>query len=299
MIAIQCPGCGEKYYAEERHLGHHIRCRNCPQILTIKLAAPISTSSARQSVPRQPSVNAESLAQVINRTRNIGKFIWFRLSLAGVALGIFAVFIAATEFRPHHSPPPTELTPIVVQPPILNRSKSTTGGNKPVDPDSTEEVGVAGNPPERIPVSLPTGTWIISPHETDGNGSLKIRNGTDFDAAVKLVTATKPRRTIWMLYIRQNDVETIRKIGAGSYLLRFALGTDWDAASEKFLQYREFFQAGEQFDFAETESESSLGERGIEYDQIEVTLHLVPNGNLSRQPIDEPTFVEGDPNERN
>ena len=295
MIEIQCPGCGNKYHAEERHLGHHIRCGNCLQILTIKPAAPILTSPPQQLVPRQPSVDAEPSAQIFNRTRNIGKFTWFRLSLAGVALGIFAVFIAATEFRPHDSPPPTESTSIVVKPPVLDRSNSTTKDNKPADPGSTDEPAVAGNPPQRIPVSLPTGTWIINPGETDGNGSLKIRNGTSFDSAVKLVTATTPRKTIWILYIRHNDVKTIRRISAGSYLLRFALGTDWDTASEQFLQYREFFQACEQFDF--TETESSSGERGIEYNKIEVTLHLVPTGNLPREPIDEATFDEGDSNQ--
>jgi hypothetical protein len=130
-----------------------------------------------------------------------------------------------------------------------------------------------------------------------GKGSLRISNGTGLDAAVKLVTSIAPRKTVWVIYIRSNEAKTVGKIPPGSYLLRFGLGADWDAAKQRFLLDQEFFQAGDELDFTETEREPSSGERSVEYTAAEVTLHLVPNGNLRRELIDEVTFDEGDSTE--
>jgi hypothetical protein len=95
-----------------------------------------------------------------------------------------------------------------------------------------------------------------------------------------------------MVYIRAHD-ETVRNgIGTGAYLLRFALGLDWDVTTRKFLRDPEFYQAGKQFDF--TETESTLDKPGT-YDEDDITLNEVPFGNLPREPIDELIFNEGDP----
>ena len=79
-------------------------------------------------------------------------------------------------------------------------------------------------------------------------------------------------------------------IGVGTYLLRFALGVDWDASTRKFLQSPEFYEAGEQFDF----KEESSSDGHSKYTEIELTLNQVPFGNLPRKSINELTFNEGD-----
>jgi len=151
--------------------------------------------------------------------------------------------------------------------------------------------------PARIPFSLPTGTWVIRPRGIGGKGSLRIENGTGLDAAVKLVTSTLPRKTIWMLYVRSKEAKAIDGVRVGSYLLRFALGMDWDIATRKFFQNQQFYDAGGQLEFSETETESSSGELGIKYTEIEISLNEVPFGNLQRAPINETVFDEGDPAE--
>lgn len=144
--------------------------------------------------------------------------------------------------------------------------------------------------PTHVIVALPTGTWILKPRGTSGHGVLKLQNGSDLDSAIKLVTAAVPRRVLWLLYVRAHEKKEISGIGAGSYLLRFTMGQDWDSASRKFLQKPWFYQAGQQLDFTETESTES--EHG-QYTELTVTLHEIIGGNLPRVAITEALFNEG------
>jgi hypothetical protein len=93
-----------------------------------------------------------------------------------------------------------------------------------------------------------------------------------------------------MLYIRAHEEKEINGIGAGSYLLRFTLGQDWDSETRKFLQKAWFYQAGRQLDF--TEIEPTESERG-QYTELTVTLHEMVGGNLPRVDISEALFNEG------
>lgn len=137
--------------------------------------------------------------------------------------------------------------------------------------------------------SLPSGAWIEEPVGKKGHGVLKVRNGTDQDAAVKLVTAATPRKVLWIVYIGANTQETVNGIAPGTYLLRFVLGRDWDPKSRTFLQGRSFYQAGRQLEFIETETDSSG-----QYTELNLTLNEVPGGNLPRDRITEAAFDEGD-----
>ena len=171
---------------------------------------------------------------------------------------------------------------------------------KPIDWDAVAQKYGATDVPsaevqvvsERPLVSLSTGTWILTPRTTTGRGLLRIQNGTDLDSAVKLVTATYPRRILWTLYIRAGEEELVSGIDAGTYLLRFALGHNWEARTRKFLLSPSFYQAGRQLDF--TEREPTADETG-EYSKLDVTLHEFRGGNLPRKVITETLFNEGDP----
>jgi hypothetical protein len=133
--------------------------------------------------------------------------------------------------------------------------------------------------PERVAVSLPTGAWIIPPRGRAGNGVLKIENGTGLDAAVKLVPVGFRRKAVWELYVRAGEPTTVQRIAVGSYLLRFALGLDWDADTRKFRRNVEFYQAGKQLEFMEIEP--TWDEPG-KYKEIEITLNETLGGNLAR-----------------
>jgi hypothetical protein len=126
-------------------------------------------------------------------------------------------------------------------------------------------------------------------------GTLTIENGTGLDAAVKLITAIPPRRQVWMLYLRANDKRTVTGVGVGNYVVRFALGLDWDATNRRFLRNSQFYEMGEQLNFTENTAPSSdFSAEVTHYDEIEITLHEVLSGNIRRVAIDESEFNEGE-----
>ncbi len=143
---------------------------------------------------------------------------------------------------------------------------------------------------KRATAFLPSGTWVQKPRATEGRGALTIQNGGDLDSEVKLVGVRFPRQVFWAIYIRAHEEKTVNEIGAGAYLLRFALGRDWDADARKFLQNPRFYQMGKQLVFAETEP---IEDRPGKYTKFNVTLHEVPGGNLPRIGITEAEFGEG------
>src|SRR6266480_4246064 len=245
MITLHC--CGEDYYADEMHIGGHIKCRKCGRFLTIEPKTPLSSTASRSS--------RYSVAAAVNVGRAWGRrrLPLLKLAFGGVLLGALVVWISFARFS--------------------NRDEQST------------------RVPERVAVSLRTGTWIRPRRGIAGNGVLKIENGTGLDAVVKLVTVDSPPKTVWMLYVRVGEPATVGSIAVGSYLLRFALGLDWDAGTRKFRRNIEFYQAGRQLEF--TEIEPTWDEPG-KYSEIEITLHEMVGGKLPRKPINETTFNEGD-----
>jgi hypothetical protein len=277
MITLHC--CGEDYYAGERHIGGHIKCGKCGRFLTIEPKTPLSSTSSGGSV-------AAPYETVVNPPRHMNfRTAWekrrlplVKLALGGVLLAALVVWIAVAMFanRDGHSAKVPE-----VQMPVPPQAQP----NAPLQLQSPEI-------PERVAVSLPTGAWIIRPRGMAGHGVLKIENGSGLDAVVKLITANSPRKTVWMLYIRAHEQKSIPGISIGNYLLRFAMGLDWDVDAKKFLRNLEFYQAGKQLEF--TEIEPTSDEAG-KYKEIEITLNEVFSGNLPREPINEIMLNEGGP----
>jgi hypothetical protein len=167
------------------------------------------------------------------------------------------------------------------------RSAVKTLENSPVAP-SNESRSVS---PERGTVSLPNGTWVLKARGIKGHGVLTIENGGDADSAVKLVSVSIPRKVLWIVYIRAREEKTVSGIAFGTYLLRFALGRDWDIDARKFLQDAWFYEAGRQLVF--TERAPTEDQRG-EYTELRVTLNEVIGGNLPRVGITETVFNEGE-----
>ena len=200
-----------------------------------------------------------------------------KIVVGGIALAVALVLLVVisvgrTGSAPAPAAPPTE-RPLATAPPLEPRSEPRR------------------DLPLRSAVSLPTGTWVVAPRGTKGRGILTIQNGSNLDSAVKLVTASLPRTVFWIVYIRAHEERTVSGLSAGTYLLRFALGRDWEAGTRRFLRDAEFYQAGRQLVFAETEpTEDHRGE----YDELHLTLNEVVGGNLPRAEITENVFDEGD-----
>ena len=273
MLKLHC--CGDEYYADERHIGRQVKCNRCGRLLTIEMPLPLSATSTGRAVPptRAQGIKAPAAKPTSRFSKPIFAAVWLCLLSLSIGLTLLSRRIS---------------TPAKTQTPVSGQSQTSV-----LLPSEVSQV----SSPARIPVSLPTGTWLISPRGGRGRGVLKIHNGTDLDAVVKFVTATPSHRTRWKLYVRADDDKTVNGIGIGSYLLRFALGRDWDVTTGRFLRSPEFFEAGEPFDFAETETALDAPDGYIvrhNYDSQEIWLNPILNGNLPREPIDESVFNEGD-----
>jgi hypothetical protein len=231
VLTLHC--CGEDYYADESHIGGHIQCGRCGRVLTIAsrtLPSSVSTThpgAQTRTVARSRIVTARNAAKW--RLPN-WRFVAVRVILTAFSVSITLISLANRRVRSARTPAAKVPVPVQVEPNLSSPSIEIR---------------------EQVPVSLPTGTWLVKPRGIPGDGVLQIENGSDLDSVVKLVTAASPQTTIWMLYIRAHDHKSVRAIGDGNYLLRFALGLDWDANSRKFRKDRAYYQAGKQLDFIE------------------------------------------------
>jgi hypothetical protein len=247
-----------------------------------------SSSSPSTSRPQPPSTPA---ADISDHPRP--RFPVVLRILMGATLIAFVIIFAATSGLIYHQPNlPTDratgtLPPEAVQAPDYDAFAKKYGG---VDV-TPQRLSPAEAFTLAQPVSLPTGTWLIKPGQANGNSVLRIQNGADLDSMVKLVTAALPRRTLWSVYIRAHEEQTINGIESGGYLLRFVLGQNWNPETRKFLRDVSFYQAGDQLVFAETEP---AAEKPGTYTELYVTLNEVIGGNLHRKGSTETAFDEGD-----
>jgi S1-C subfamily serine protease len=140
---------------------------------------------------------------------------------------------------------------------------------------------------ERTPVSLETGTDIIPPRETIGLGQLVVSNGTKLDGVIMLISYSEPRQRVRAVYVRAKDKVRLENISKGKYICRFALGTDWDKNTRKFLQNNSYSEFVDPFEYVETEKAKE-----VEYTILEITLHPVIGGAAETTNVNEQDFYE-------
>lgn len=265
MLTLRCE-CGEIYHADERHIGRRIKCKKCDQIIPIE--HPDARSPSPELTPDRTyaPTSQESWSKALDH----------RVLIVAGAI-ILAILLFVFNLRG-----PGDFS--------SDRDQSLPSSSPTVTTEPRKEIQPPIPRPKRSPVSLPSGTDIISSQGLLGFGTLKIINGTGRDAVVKLVNNTVRRRTYRFVYVKAHDETTTKNIGPGSYLLRFAFGIDWDLNLRKFLQKRSYAQFVNAFEFEQVETRS-----GVRHRKIEVTLHPVLGGKTRTTSIDEDTFNESDP----
>ena len=147
-------------------------------------------------------------------------------------------------------------------------------------------------PPEEIfqePVSLPNGSNLIPPQDSEGLGRLKISNYTGSDAAVKLKTSVG--RTVRFVYVRAMSDVTVSKIDPGEYVVQFATGKDWDAKDLAFRRNPGFATFDKELSFSERHVDDGDVGKTV-YSTHEITLHTVPNGNVRKRVISAEAFSD-------
>jgi hypothetical protein len=279
LIVLHCE-CGEIYRAEERHIGGRIKCRKCDRTILIVKPNPV------HPLPTQPAT-----APPVYSRQSVSASFRKRLAVIGI-LGILAIVIGAIIFNRSHSSnteseqsttarssPSVSTTPSSVSPSSLPSNVSNPS------PDSSSQ-------PDRPPVSLANGTDIIQPRGSKGRGTLKISNGTRYDAVVRLADSVN-KKTRRLVYVKANSDFTIGDIGPGNCILQFTTGTDWDKTQRKFLRDQSYSQFESLLEFRETKTDY-----GIEWAKFEVTLNPVLYGNARTSSINASDFEDHEIDER-
>jgi hypothetical protein len=119
-----------------------------------------------------------------------------------------------------------------------------------------------------------------------GRGSLKVSNGTDRDAYLKLVASSK---LVAAFYVKANSDYTLKRIPDNNYQLLFVSGEDWDGKSRTFTRNATFTKFDEPLNFVTTRETEGRTIR-TRYSVFSVTLHSVINGDAPTSAIDEQEF---------
>lgn len=138
--------------------------------------------------------------------------------------------------------------------------------------------------------SWSNGYSFITPKDKPGLCSLKVVNGTDRDAVVKMVSARQidkvPAEVLCrFVYICTGKFVTIKGIGAGDYQLFFCTGTHWDKPGKRFMRPHAAQKFTEVMKFTQEHKAGS-----IQYSANEVTLHPVVGGSARTGWIDQEEF---------
>ena len=142
------------------------------------------------------------------------------------------------------------------------------------------------SPAKKPPANrLKTGGNIWEPVGTSGRGTLRIHNGTNYDAAVALldIDTDETRRFV---YIRAGDVATLSGIPPCQGQLFFALGHNWDGV-KGFLEDESFSVFERLLQFEEYRTDD-----GVKYKTYSVTLHPVPQGKAITRRLSKEEFLK-------
>ncbi len=254
-LVVHCV-CGMTYRAEERLIGQTVTCE-CGRTLTIGRANPPTatlptTRLTRAYVPIQRPTPA--------RSRPVS-----RKAVLAVGAIIVAIFVISGLAYLRSNRSESVLSSYVAD---QNGEGQTSTQNHKLDAK-----------PLAPAASLPNGTDIVKPARSKGWGTLRISNGTDFDAVVRLVDDASAE-TKRLLYIRANHGFRLDNVPSCLCRVQFMLGIDWDTTAYTFRRRESAQQFDDLFDFREKRSGSS-----IEFTNYEVTLHPVAYGNARTSQI--------------
>ena len=268
MIDIRCE-CGEVYHTDESQIGKAIRCRRCGVVLRIQISTPHSHAYRRQGTQDSYQQPGKTTRRNRPASEDVG---WDWPSDAQPA----RPSVPRTRVRTRNWI--LVILAIVALASALTLSSPETDG-RPVMRDTDG----------RFPSDMIPGNGVELHQVTRyGIGELSVDNGTEFDAVVKLVDA-RTMRTERMMFVRSGSRASLGRIYAGTYLVRFTTGYNWQATSQTFERHARYLQFGETFDFEEIPQTDR-----VLYSSYEVTLHPLRGGNIETTPLTEEEFLRTD-----
>lgn len=136
--------------------------------------------------------------------------------------------------------------------------------------------------PKPLPERRLANGKLVESQGRNGRGQLKIDNGAEHDAVVKLVQGGSP---IVSVYVGKGSSATVEQISDGSYELFYTSGTDWDDQLKAFTRSCQF----ERFEQTAEFTTKSV-DRGIEYTVQSVGLKPRLGGNARTEPVPAQSF---------
>jgi hypothetical protein len=267
MLEVTCKKCGRSHQAGEEHLGRCLRCAGCgSNVLITRGGRRLDSDNALKTrvgpaAIKTPSGTAAALdkKRYSSFARKRGYLTFATFFIIFIASGIFVYRMRVGRNAANAA---YETNPSAVP----------SSGPPTLDPSEVEEVPSAAANYRRI---MPTGTKFIKDLATGGYGELKAINGTTLDACLVVMDANTQTR-VRMLSIRAKDTYTLLQLHSGQYVVLFATGLDWDRSEEEFTQRGSYYRFGKPLWFSETSTS---------YDKMTITLHTVPDGNVTRIPL--------------
>ena len=234
--------------------------------------------------------------------------------LIGIGLAVIGVLVVISFFWSNHSTIPTPQEPTPQQPTPIETSSPATQRFVPSDENSNarprpkvtqDRMTSIDRPIPRVRVIPPcaqgqpiehpfTGEEIEPSEPMEGKSTLLVRNGTGYDAFVRLVDSLTGA-VAKSAYVQAGDVYRLFGIEPGSYRLTFATGFDWVSTCMDFIRDASYSEFEEPlvFRFSTSEDEESIS---TYVTNGEVTLNPVVGGNARIRRIDRESFYRGDQN---
>ena len=231
IVDVTCSQCGAVYHSDESHVGKHLRCTRCGS--TVPIVAPLrNIVSQPTSIPSTQQVNRAPI-----KTASRSKSAYIIWAAFGVILAIGGVGLTL-HFRNSDSGKTATSQHQSEQP--QSPSEWTVVGEEPAP-----SIGKPPSPPDPRPTeynSLPTGTRIETDVGTGGHGELKVENGNDEDAVVRLALTDSDETVRWF-FVKAHGTARVGRIPAGNYRLVFTTGLNWVESEDSFSwhpSYSEF-----------------------------------------------------------
>jgi hypothetical protein len=136
--------------------------------------------------------------------------------------------------------------------------------------------------PQPLPERRLANGRLLDNQRRNGRGQLKIDNGAEHDAVVKLVQGG---RSMVSVYVGKGASTTVGQISDGTYELFYTSGADWDDGLKTFTRSCQFTRFEQTAEFA---TKSVKG--GIEYTVQTIGLKPRIGGNARTEPVPVQSF---------
>lgn len=170
-------------------------------------------------------------------------------------------------------------------PPVNAKQKSSSEGlnrAQPVSSPFDNSLELHGGISSAIEASRPENGTVFLQTARHSGGTLKITNGTKWDANVKLVSPY--RKSIFLsFYVHEGRTATVNNIRANTYKIIFALGEGWDKTRGRFHRL---------FSTSAFETPLTISKNFDDsYSGYSITLNPVVDGNAQVEEIPEDEFL--------